>query len=905
MPPVRSVSVLIPTYQGIEFLDRVLGALATQDGAPPWDLWIVDSGSTDGTWECLQGWRTRLGDRLHLRRIDPVEFDHGDTRNQLAAWSSGELLVFLTQDAIPVGRDWLARLAANFEDEEVAAAYCRNLPRPDAGLLTRLFSERDPGYRKESERVRLPSGYESLDAHARRLLYNFNDVASALRRSWWERHPFPRTWFGEDVLMARALLEAGATIVYDAEAPVEHSHDYDEHQTYARARIDGRFNAEWLGRICIEDPRAAVLQAERTLVEDEAALKECGLAPAELERALARAYRLRLAAFQGLCAGGRSERRRPTTRVLEDPYLSVLMVVHGFPPDTWAGTEVYTLNLALELMRRGHRVTLLTRAPAAGDEEDFSLREEEFSGLRVLRMTHRLAHERLAESYRQPKAHALFEALLDELEPDLVHFQHLIHTSIDWVALARDRGLATVITCHDYWALCPRVQLIRPDGERCSENMGAGCLLCVKEEHLDWVPALHRLSEVGGGPLEGLARDLAGAGGGAAASAPLRIRQAQEYLDLMQREKDVPAAYAECDLRISPSRFLRKKYLESGAFDPHTFLFSDNGMRTDHVRALEKSPSPGHVRFGFVGSLVWYKGGRVLLEAFARLSDAPCSLRIYGAFDPGSDPHHAELAALAGENVTFMGRFDNDRLSEVYAEIDVLVVPSLWYENSPITIHEAWLTHTPVVTGDIGGMAEFVRDGIDGLHFVAGDAEDLSRVLRRFCDEPDLLERLSRDFPRVKTIEENAAEMEFRYRALCCISRPSGGRHLDLPGHQTARRQGPVEPQGAELLLLRPGGASVEYDLAVLGAGPARVSIEILALGNEPTVEHAGRVLLGGDEIGTIPPFRAGGRDELRPFEFRAQLPPRARLRVEANLGEDAGYTTLRIARVQAWEEGR
>ena len=250
MKPISSLSVLMPTYQGAEFLERVLDALAGQRVDLAWSLRVIDSGSTDGTLEILQRRRDRFPVPFDIEHIDKVEFDHGDTRNLLAARSSGDLLVFLTQDAIPGSDDWLARLAANFDAPEVGAAYCRNVPRPDAAPLTRLFSATDPGYSTERRVVELPSPaeYAALDPHGRRLLYNFNDVASAIRRSVWERHPFPRTAFGEDVLMARAVLEAGHRIVYDSEATVEHSHDYERpNETYQRAKIDGRFGAEWLG----------------------------------------------------------------------------------------------------------------------------------------------------------------------------------------------------------------------------------------------------------------------------------------------------------------------------------------------------------------------------------------------------------------------------------------------------------------------------------------------------------------------------------------------------------------------------------------------------------------------------------------------------------------------------------
>lgn len=902
MPPVRSLSVLMPTWQGREFLGRVLAALAAQRLELPWDMLAIDSGSTDGTLELLAEAAARFPVPLRVERIDKLEFDHGDTRNLLAARSQGELLVFLTQDAIPADERFLAKLARNFEDPAVGAAYCRNLPRPDAELLTKVFSAGDPGYQPGRRETRLPepAAYAALSPHERRLLYNFNDVASAVRRELWERHPFPRTSFGEDVLMARALLEAGYTVVYDDQAVVEHSHDYDPAESYARAFIDGRFNAEWLDRDCVASEADARVLTARQLERDRTALEAAGLSPPSLAAELERARALRSATFLGLHAGGRSARRRPATRLRESGRVRVLFVVHGFPPDTWAGTEIYTQNLALELQRRGHGVAVLARVPAErsvqeGGPEDFAVEESSFQGLRVLRMTHRLAHGRLAESYRQPRAEAAFRSLLLAEQPDVVHFQHLIHTSAGLVHVARELGLPSIVHCHDYWALCARVQLIRPDGARCERNMGSGCFLCVKEEALAAIPMAERLGRAAG--------DLALALAEAAVRSeclPQGLRRSLEgYADLAARQEFVLGAYAAADLCVSPSRFLRAKLLESGAFEPHTFLYSDNGMRTDHVHALAKRPDPaGRVRFGFVGSLVWYKGGEVLVRAMRLLRGQPVILNVYGSFDPERDPHHAELARLAeGAPVQFHGRFDNARLSEVYAQIDVLVVPSVWFENSPITIHEAHLTRTPVLASDIGGMAEYVRDGVDGLHFRVGDEHDLAAKMRRFVEQPDLLARLSRSFPAVKTIAEDAAATEFRYRALACIvPRERGPRLLlELGARQTARREGGVEEQGRDLLLLRPGGGAVEYDLSAAGPGRREVVLSLLALGVEPELELGGRVLLDGVEVHRLGPFRARGEDLVRAETLDLELSPRARLRVECALSPGGPEAHLRL----------
>jgi len=889
----------MPTWQGEAFLERALASLAAQRCSLPWDFLAIDSGSRDRTLAILESFRARFPVPFAVRSIHQVEFDHGDTRNQLAAFSRGELLVFLTQDAIPVGTDWLERLARNFEDTQVAAAYCRNVPRADCHPLTRILSEADPGYAPRSARVRLPAPevYAALSPHERRLLYNFNDVASALRRELWQLHPFPRTWFGEDVLLARALLEAGYTIAYEGEAAVEHSHDYDAAETRTRARIDGRFNAEWLGRVAIQSRSDARVLADRLAPQDAQAVRAAGFSgerARELER---EAHALRLAAFEGLHEGGQSEVRRAPTGLLARSELKLLFVVHGFPPETWAGTEVYTLNLAHALRARGHEVTILARggAPAEGGPPDFSIAEERFEGLRVLRMTHRLAHGSLRESYRQPRAEARFRALLAEERFDLVHFQHLIHSSCGLVEVAREAGIPSIAHCHDYWALCARVQMIRPDGALCPENMGAGCYLCVKEKHLEHVPRAKALGALTA-PLD--ASVLAGLG-------------QPEYRELREREQIVPAAYAAADLQISPSRFLREKLLASGHFDAHRFLYSDNGLRLPSGAPAAKRPDArGRVRFGFIGSLVWYKGGELMLRAMSQLAGRNALLRVHGDFRPAQDAHHAELERLArqsGAEIEFRGRFDNARLAEVYAELDVLLVPSLWYENSPITIREAFLHHTPVVATRLGGMAESVRDGVDGLLFEPGSAQDLARVMARFVDEPELAARLGSARTSVKSIEENALELEHRYRGLVCARRSAlPALVADFEGAQTTRRSGPVETQGADLALLRPGGAAVEYEFELPASrAPAALElrIELQFLGGETGVELGGHALLDGQELLRFAPRRAGTQDERAAHEARstaAVAAGRHVLRIESAL--DAQRTRelhLRIARVR------
>jgi len=224
------------------------------------------------------------------------------------------------------------------------------------------------------------------------------------------------------------------------------------------------------------------------------------------------------------------------------------------------------------------------------------------------------------------------------------------------------------------------------------------------------------------------------------------------------------------DAIISPSAFVKQKLVENG-YAAHRIRVSDYGLRTDVLADYRFVPAD-HLRVGYIGTILPHKGVDVLVKAFNQLDDARAELKIYGnlTYDPGYADQVKALARHPG--IRFMGEIDNAEVGRALSGIDVLVVPSLWYENSPINIHEAQLVGVPVIASNIGGMVELVRNEIDGLLFRVGDPDDLARQLRRLIADPDLLDRLQADIEPVKTIAENAREMEALYEELLEARRP-------------------------------------------------------------------------------------------------------------------------------------
>lgn len=205
-----------------KFLPGLMAALFSQKPVAPAEIICVDSHSTDGTAEKALAFPGV--------RVIPVDvFSHGRARNIGARAASGDIVVLLTQDALPQGEGWLAALLAPFADEKVGAVYSRQVPREDAPPTERFFLNYHfpPGKAVRREKIGLGE-LEFKDVF-------FSNVSSAIRRSLVLRHPFDETLImSEDQQFARDLLAAGYALVYQPESVVVHSHAYTLKHAFRR-----------------------------------------------------------------------------------------------------------------------------------------------------------------------------------------------------------------------------------------------------------------------------------------------------------------------------------------------------------------------------------------------------------------------------------------------------------------------------------------------------------------------------------------------------------------------------------------------------------------------------------------------------------------------------------------------
>jgi rhamnosyltransferase len=231
---LSSLSIIIPTLNGMATLPALLEAISRQRVDLPVEMIAIDSGSTDGTTELLR--------RHGVRLIDiPVDaFDHGLARNVGMEAARGDLAVLLVQDAVPVSDACLAALTRPFrQDAGLAGTFARQLPRPDAGPITRQYLAR---YLASSDAPRTVSvadaaDFDALPPMARLDRCTFDNVCSCIRRSVWQRHPFRATPIGEDIEWAKTVLLAGHRLAYVPHAAVIHSHERSARYEFTRTSV--------------------------------------------------------------------------------------------------------------------------------------------------------------------------------------------------------------------------------------------------------------------------------------------------------------------------------------------------------------------------------------------------------------------------------------------------------------------------------------------------------------------------------------------------------------------------------------------------------------------------------------------------------------------------------------------
>jgi glycosyltransferase involved in cell wall biosynthesis len=319
----------------------------------------------------------------------------------------------------------------------------------------------------------------------------------------------------------------------------------------------------------------------------------------------------------------------------------------------------------------------------------------------------------------QPDTYGLatLAPLIEELDPEIVHIHHPLLFGVETIDLIRRVAPAARIlfTAHDFFALCPQEgQLLTTEGRLCHGPSLDACQRCFP-----------------GRPAA----------------------------DFVMRDLALRDALAEADRILLPSAFARDRYVAAG-WRAERLALVPNGILPRPAAPPRPAAAGPRNRFGFFGHINRFKGALVLLRASRLLSGAGVAHRVMlnggAAYQSEGFLDEFRAALEAAPAARHQGPYAPSELGALMAEVDWVVVPSIWWENAPLVILEAFRHGRPVICSGIGGMAEMVHDQVDGLHFAAGDPESLATAMRAAMETPGLWEKLAGNIRPPLSIAETA-----------------------------------------------------------------------------------------------------------------------------------------------------
>jgi glycosyltransferase involved in cell wall biosynthesis len=443
--------------------------------------------------------------------------------------------------------------------------------------------------------------------------------------------------------------------------------------------------------------------------------------------------------------------------------MKILLTVHQFVPEWSAGTEILTFSVAKELMRRGHQVTVFTGFPVAENPPaDQRIDRYEIEGISVYRYAHAMlaTAEQAATTeieYDNHLATRLFDDLVANVQPDIIHFFHFFRLGSGLIDVAVKRGILAYFTPTDFWTICPTNQLLLTDNTMCK---GPSCAAgnCIKhivmltrgEKERNFMSKLPT-------PIADISALLI------SKLFAKRHHLALEISAMVKRSKLNVARVNQLQRIFSPSRLMTETLVNNGI---NADLMQSTAFGIDVSGYEHAQTRTGVARtIGFIGTISETKGCHVLINAFKQLNLPDVRLKMYGSFEHYPD-YAASLQALAAEcdAIEFCGTFPNQQIAHVLSELDALVVPSLWYENTPLVVYSALAARCPVVASNFAGMSEVVRHNENGLLFTAGDADLLAEALRSLATTADLLPRLSANCQPPKSTVQYVDEIAAVYQ---------------------------------------------------------------------------------------------------------------------------------------------
>lgn len=394
----------------------------------------------------------------------------------------------------------------------------------------------------------------------------------------------------------------------------------------------------------------------------------------------------------------------------------VLILAHGHPDFSLGGGEISAHEQWMELRRRGVNAMLLARVDQSMSHTGAPFLARRPDGSELLFSIPPVNHFRHSQPHFSTICEAFYN-LLDSFRPTAVHFHHYVHLGLELVRAIRNcrPDASIVMTLHEYLAIChAQGQMLKTNGFLCQKAAPLDCNRCFPDISAQ---------------------------------------------DFFMRESFIKSFFELVDTFVCPSAFLRDRYVAWGLPVEKTVVLENGRPSVPRQNVLTTKDDGVENRFLVLGQLSRLKGTLVLLEALRLLPNhvrSRIAVEIHGSVQHADENFKSalfdSLKALEG-SVRLCGAYLPEHVNGIIRRHGWVIVPSIWWENSPVVIQEAFAAGRPVICSNIGGMAEKVKDGTDGFHFQVSNSHDLAARIEACVGRRQLWETMSANVRQPPSVE--------------------------------------------------------------------------------------------------------------------------------------------------------
>jgi glycosyltransferase involved in cell wall biosynthesis/acyl carrier protein len=392
----------------------------------------------------------------------------------------------------------------------------------------------------------------------------------------------------------------------------------------------------------------------------------------------------------------------------------ILFFMYGWHEE--GGGTILPRQIARALAAQGYELSVIfTGSRILPEKRAYHVEEGNENGIRLFGVYNRPAIfydlENPQREIDDPNMRSIVSRLIAHLQPDIVHYHSLLNFSMGVPEVVSRAGRPSVYTSHNYWPLCPRMYLFQKDLKLCSgpSDDGSKCAACI------------------GRPDK-------------AADYALRVEHGRRMFD------------RHIGLHLAVSNRVRQLFIENGHSPSRICVLQQQPETVDHIwqyvgacRVPENS-SKRPLRVGFIGSLLPQKGIHVLVAAGEVFEAGQIEIHVFGS---GPAAYVEALEKIDRKNlVRFHGHYELSQLPELLGCVDLVVIPSVWEDCAPLVVAEALAARIPVIGSRIGGIPDFIQEGVNGFLFEPGNPAALAGTLRRLVENPSLLPQIQQNiFP--------------------------------------------------------------------------------------------------------------------------------------------------------------